>query len=141
MKNIFKLLLCSLICLAYTSCSDDKSDEKRLDIPETDISDEIIGEWVYDVPAENAWQSMKFVAEGSYFCYSDNKDNWTETLKSINRGNYGVKGMVISAANGATYLDMTISKINGYEFIGRLNETTNSFDIWTVCCTTIRGFG
>lgn len=141
MKNIVKLLLCTLICFAYTSCSDDKSDEKKIDIPETDISEEIIGEWVYDVPSENAWQSMKFVAAGSYFCYSDNKDNWTETLKSINRGNYGVKGMVISAANGATYLDMTISKINGYEFTGRLNETTVDFKFNKVVMRTHLTFG
>ena len=50
MKNIFKLLLCSLICFAYTSCNNDKSNEKRIDIPETDIAiDKVILEELGDI--------------------------------------------------------------------------------------------
>ena len=48
-------------------------------------------------------------------------------MRNIRKGNYGVKGYSVSGANGNTYLDMTVSKINGYEFTGRLNEST--FDI------------
>ena len=127
-----------LICCSFYNCS---NDPEPIDIVETDIAEEIIGEWVYDHPEENAWQSMKFVAEGSFFCYSNNKDNWTETLKTINKGVYAVKGMVISASNGGTYLDMTVSKINGYEFTSRLNETTVDFNFNKVIMRTHLTFG
>lgn len=141
MKNYFKLpLLLACVCI-YCSCDKDDSKSSGIEIPETDIAEEIIGEWVYDHPEEGAWQSMKFVAEGSYFCYSDNKENWTSKLKEINKGNYGVKGMVISAANGATYLDMTVSKINGYQFTARLNETTVDFTYHKVVMRTHLNYG
>lgn len=141
MKHIFKTVLFAVCLLACYSCDDDCKNESNIDIPEVDIADEIIGEWVYDIPEENAWQSMKFVAEGSYFCYSDKKENWTEVLKSIHKGNYGVKGYVISASNGATYLDMTVSKINGYEFTGRLNETIVDFKFNKVVMRTHLTYG
>lgn len=124
MKAKINLLLFILCTVLFSCCKEDPTTDI---IPESDISEEIVGEWVYDNPEENVWQSMKFVAEGSFFCYSDNKSNWTERLKNINKGGYGVKGMVISASNGSTYLDMTVSKINGYQFTGRLNETTVDF--------------
>jgi len=141
MKHIFRTAFLAVCLFTCYSCEDDSKNEKKIDIPEVDIADEIIGEWVYDIPEENAWQSMKFVAEGSYFCYSDKKEKWTEVLKSINKGNYGVKGNVISASNGATYLDMTVSKINGYEFTGRLNETTVDFKFNKVAMRTHLTFG
>lgn len=141
MKHIFRIVLFAVCLFACYSCEDDSKNEQKIDIPEVDIADEIIGEWVYDIPEENAWQSMKFVAEGSFFCYSDNKEKWTEVLKNINKGNYGVKGNVISASNGATYLDMTVSKINGYEFTGRLNETTVDFKFNKVVMRTHLTFG
>ncbi len=141
MKHIIRIVLFAVCLFACYSCEDDSKNEQKIDIPEVDIADEIIGEWVYDIPEENAWQSMKFVAEGSYFCYSDNKEKWTEVLKNINKGNYGVKGNVISASNGATYLDMTVSKINGYEFTGRLNETTVDFKFNKVVMRTHLTFG
>ncbi len=119
--NLLLFILCTVL---FSCCKEDSTTDI---ISETDISEEIVGEWVYDNLEENVWQSMKFVAEGSFFCYSDNKYNWTERLKNINKGGYGVKGMVISASNGSTYLDMTVSKINGYQFTGRLNETTVDF--------------
>lgn len=141
MKHIFRTVLFAVCLFACYSCDDDNKSEPNIEIPEVDIADEIVGEWVYDIPEENAWQSMKFVAEGSYFCYSDKKENWTEVLKSINKGNYGVKGYVISASNGATYLDMTVSKINGYEFTGRLNETTVDFKFNKVVMRTHLTYG
>lgn len=141
MKHIFRTVLFAVCLFACYSCDDDSKNESKIDIPEVDIADEIVGEWVYDIPEENAWQSMKFVAEGSYFCYSDKKEKWTEVLKSINKGNYGVKGNVISAANGATYLDMTVSKISGYEFTGRLNETTVDFKFNKVVMRTHLTYG
>lgn len=122
MKNYLNLLLIVLFSLIYTACHEDIQSTDV--IPETDIADDIVGEWVYDNPEEGAWQSMKFVAEGSFFCYSDNKNEWTQKLKDINKGSYGVSGMDISANIGSTYLDMTVSKINGYQFTGRLHETT-----------------
>ena len=124
MKAKINLLLFILCTVLFSCCKEDSTTDI---IPESDISEEIVGEWVYDNPEENVWQSMKFVAEGSFFCYSDNKSNWTERLKRINEGIYGVKGLVISGANGTTYLDMTVSKINGYQFTGRFNETTVDF--------------
>lgn len=123
MKHFYRTILFAVCIFVCFSCGDDS----KTIIPEDDIADEIVGEWVYDLPSQNAWQSMKFVAEGSYFCYSDKKEEWTEALKNIRKGNYGVKGYSVSGANGNTYLDMTVSKINGYEFTGRLNEST--FDI------------
>ena len=141
MKTLFKLLFLIICSCFYCSCGKDDSKSSVIDIPETDIAEEIIGEWVYDHPDEGAWQSMKFVAKGSYFCYSDNKDNWTSKLKDINKGNYGVKGMVVSAANGATYLDMTVSKINGYQFTARLNETTVDFTYHKVVMRAHLNFG
>lgn len=141
MKNYFKLLFLLACGCIYCSCDKDDSKSSGIEIPETDIAEEIIGEWVYDHPEDDAWQSMKFVAEGSYFCYSDNKESWTSKLKDINKGNYGVKGMVISAANGATYLDMTVSKINGYQFTARLNETTVDFTYHKVVMRTHLNYG
>lgn len=123
MKKYLSLLLFVVCGLIYTACREDDPSTEII-IPETDIADDIVGEWVYDNPEENAWQSMKFVAEGSFFCYSDNKNEWTQKLKDINKGSYGVTGMVISANNGSTNLDMTVSTINGYQFTGRLHETT-----------------
>lgn len=123
MNKTVKLLIFMLSFCTFYACDDDKKDDV-IDIPEMDIYDDIIGEWVYDHPEENAWQSMKFLGNGSYFCYSDNKDNWSTILQHINEGNFGVKGMEVSAANGTTYLDMTVSKINGYQFTARLHETT-----------------
>ena len=136
MKAKINLLL-FILCTVLFSCCDSTTDI----IPESDISEEIVGEWVYDNPEENVWQSMKFVAEGSFFCYSDNKSNWTERLKRINEGIYGVKGLVISGANGTTYLDMTVSKINGYQFTGRLNETTVDFTFHKVVRRIHLNFG
>ena len=141
LKHIFRTVLFAVCLFACYSCDDDSKSEPNIEISEVDIADEIVGEWVYDIPEENAWQSMKFVAEGSYFCYSDKKENWTEVLKSINKGNYGVKGYVISASNGATYLDMAVSKINGYEFTGRLNETTVDFKFNKVVMRTHLTYG
>lgn len=138
MKAKINILLFSLFGLLFSCCKDDTKNDI---IPETDISEEIVGEWVYDNPEENAWQSMKFVAKGSFFCYSDNKSNWTESLRNINKGSYGVKGMVISASTGSTYLDMTVSKINGYQFTGRLNETTVFFTFNKVVMRTHLNFG
>ena len=137
MNTQIKLLL-FILCGFLFSCKDDTTADI---IPETDIAGEIVGEWVYDNPEENVWQSMKFVAEGSFFCYSDNKSNWTERLKKINEGSYGVKGMIVSGANGSTYLDMTVSKINGYQFTGRLNETTIDFTFNKVVMRTHLNFG
>ena len=141
MKHIFRIVLFAVCLFACYSCEDDSKNEPNIDIPEVDIADEIVGEWVYDIPEENAWQSMKFVDEGSFFCYSDKKENWTKVLKNINKGSYGVKGNVISAANGTTYLDMTVSKINGYEFTGRLNETTVDFKFNKVVMRTHLTYG
>ena len=141
MKNFFKLLFLLVCGYIYCSCDKDDSKGSGIDIPETDIAEEILGEWVDDRPEEGAWQSMKFVAEGSYFCYSDNKEEWTSKLSEIKKGNYGVKGMVISAANGATYLDMTVSKINGYQFTARLKETTVDFTYNKVVMRTHLHYG
>lgn len=134
--NLLLIICCGIL---LSCCKEDPTSD--IIIPESDISEEIIGEWAYDNPEENAWQSMKFVAEGSFFCYSDNKSNWTDRLKNINKGDYGVKGMVISASNGSTYLDMTVSKINGYQFTGRLNETTIDFTFNKVVMRTHLNFG
>lgn len=123
MKKYLNFLLFVVCGLIYTACCEDDPSTDII-IPETDIADDIVGEWVYDNPEENAWQSMKFVAEGSFFCYSDNKNEWTQKLKDINKGSYGVKGMAVNANNGSTYLDMTVSTINWYQFTGRLHETT-----------------
>jgi len=127
MKPIIKIVFFIIyLCTCY-SCEDDGNKNIIVDIPEVDIADEIVGEWVYDIPEENVWQSMKFVSEGSFFCYSDNKEKWTEVLRNVNKGQYGIKGNVISASNGTTYLDMTVSKISDYEFTGRLKETMLDF--------------
>lgn len=128
MKQLLRTILFTVcLCAYYSSCDDDSKNDTKIDIREEDVADEIVGEWVRDIPEENEWQSMKFVAEGSFFCYSANKDNWTDVLKDINKGSYGVKGYDISAGNGNTYLDMTVLKINGYEFVGRFIETTVDF--------------
>lgn len=139
MKNYFRMLLFIACGCIYCSCEDDP--EPGPVIPEPDIAEEIVGEWVYDHPEEGAWQSMKFVAEGSYFCYSNEKDKWTSKLKDINKGNYGVRGMAVSAANGTTYLDMIVSIINGYQFTARLNETTVDFTYHKVVMRTHLDFG
>lgn len=140
MKNLLNFIICA-VCLSFCySCNNDKSDD-IIDIPDDDIAEEIVGEWVYDHPEEDAWQSMKFVAAGGYFCYSDNKEKWTEVLKGINKGSYGIKGYVISASNGATNLDMTVSKINGYEFTGRIKETTVDLNFNKVLMRTHLTFG
>lgn len=141
MKSLFKLLFLLACSYGYCSCEKDDSKGSDIDIPATDIADEIVGEWVYDHPSEGVWQSMKFVAEGSFFCYSDDKDNWTSKLKNINKGSYSVKGTAISASNGTTYLDMTVSKINGYQFTARLNETTVDFTFHKVVMRTHLNFG
>ena len=83
MKNYFKLLPLLACGCIYCSCDKDDSKSSEIGIPETDIAEEIVGEWVYDHPEEGAWQSMKFVAEGSYFCYSDNKENWQQMAQHI----------------------------------------------------------
>lgn len=139
MRTYFKTILlvaCGCICC---SCEDDTDSEHKRE--HEDIAEEIVGEWVFDHPAENEWQSMKFVEEGHFFCYSNKKENWTEKLKDINKGNYGVKGNVVSAANGSTYLDMTVKEINGYEFTGRLNESTVDFQFHKVVMRTHLNFG
>lgn len=141
MKNIINILFCAVCICTLFSCDDDSKNDSTIEIPEVDIADEIIGEWVYDNPVEGSWQSMKFVAEGSFFCYSDNKDNWSTVLKDINKGNYGVKGMAVSANNGSTYLDMTVSKINGYQFTTRLHETTLDIIFHKVVMRTHLNFG
>lgn len=141
MKNIINILLCAVCICTLFSCDDDSKNDSTIEIPEVDIADEIIGEWVYDNPVEGSWQSMKFVAEGSFFCYSDNKDNWSTVLKDINKGNYGVKGMAVSANNGSTYLDMTVSKINGYQFTTRLHETTLDIIFHKVVMRTHLNYG
>lgn len=116
-KFLFALLS---IALLLSSC-DEKSKER------VDISEEIVGEWVYCDQSTGAWQSMKFIDEGRFFCYSDNKDNWTETLKTITRGSYNINGNKVSASNGNAYLDMTVTSINGYEFTATFNETNLDF--------------
>ena len=141
MKNIINILFCAVCICTLFSCDDDSKNDSTIEIPEVDIADEIIGEWVYDNPVEGSWQSMKFVAEGSFFCYSDNKDNWSTVLKDINKGNYGVKGMAVSANNGSTYLDMIVSKINGYQFTTRLHETTLDILFHKVVMRTHLNFG
>lgn len=141
MKNIINILFCAVCICTLFSCDDDSKNDSTIEIPEVDIADEIIGEWVYDNPVEGSWQSMKFVAEGSFFCYSDNKDNWSTVLKDINKGNYGVKGMAVSANNGSTYLDMIVSKINGYQFTTRLHETTLDIIFHKVVMRTHLNFG
>ena len=141
MKNIINILFCAVCICTLFSCDDDSKNDSTIEIPEVDIADEIIGEWVYDNPEEGSWQSMKFVAEGSFFCYSDNKDNWSTVLKDINKGSYGVKGMAVSANNGSTYLDMTVSKINGYQFTTRLHETTLDIIFHKVVMRTHLNYG
>lgn len=141
MKNIINILLCAVCICTLFSCDDDSKNDSTIEIPKVDIADEIIGEWVYDNPVEGSWQSMKFVAEGSFFCYSDNKDNWSTVLKDINKGNYGVRGMAVSANNGSTYLDMTVSKINGYQFTARLHETTLDIIFHKVVMRTHLNYG
>lgn len=140
MKKFLNLLLFVICGLIYTGCHEDDPSNEII-IPEVDIADDIVGEWVYDNPEEGSWQSMKFVAEGAYFCYSDNKNDWTQKLKDINKGIYGVKGMDISANNGSTYLDMTVSKINGYQFTGRLHETTLDITYHKVVMRTHMNYG
>lgn len=141
MKNIINILFCAVCICTLFSCNDDSKNDSTIEIPKVDIADEIIGEWVYDNPVEGSWQSMKFVAEGSFFCYSDNKDNWSTVLKDINKGNYGVRGMAVSANNGSTYLDMTVSKINGYQFTARLHETTLDIIFHKVVMRTHLNYG
>ena len=138
MKKYFKMLSL-LACCIYCSC--DNNSTPNIEIPESDIAEEITGEWVYDHPEEEAWQSMKFVIEGAFFCYSDDKDNWTDKLKEINKGNYGVKGMVVSAANGTTYLDMTVLEINGYQFTTRFHESSLQLTFHKVVMRTHLNFG
>ena len=142
MKQLLRTILFTVcLCAYYSSCDDDSKNDTKIDIREEGVADEIVGEWVRDIPEENEWQSMKFIAEGSYFCYSYNKEEWTSKLKDINKGNYGVKGNVVSASNDGTYLDMTVSKINGYEFTARMNETSVDFTFQKVVMRTHLHYG
>lgn len=135
MKRLLIFLFIAACVISISSCKDE-SDSKKIN-----IADDIVGEWVYDNPEEEAWQSMKFVSTGAFFCYSDNKDKWTEALKNINKGNYGVKENIVSAAFGNSYLDMTVSRINGYEFTARFNETTVDLTFHKVVMRTHLNYG
>lgn len=128
--------------LGIASCkSEDEPKTPAIEIPETDISEEIVGEWVCDYPENNEWQSMKFISDGAFFCYSNVKAKWTDVLKNVRKGSYGVKGTTVSGSNGSNYLDMTVSKINGYEFTCRLNETTVDFKFNKVLMRTHLNYG
>lgn len=142
LKLFFGLMICAVCIGVCCSCSDDDDNGTVIPpLPEVDIADDIPGEWVYDHPEEGAWQSMKFVQEGAFFCFSDNKSNWTKTLERIEQGNYGVEGKKVSAQNGTTYLDMTVSEINGYQFMARLNESTLDLTYHKVVMRTHLSFG
>lgn len=143
-QNLTWLIICAVcafICIACSKDDDDDMEEVVFEEVVEDISDDIPGEWVYDHPEDNVWQSMKFVAEGMMFCYSDKKSEWTNALKRVNQGNYGVRGKQVSAANGSTYLDMTVSSINGYQFTARLKETLLDLTFHKVVMRTHLGFG
>lgn len=132
-----KRILFGFLCISLLLSSCEKSDSNAYD----DISAEIVGEWVYDDPSNNAWQSMKFIDEGRFFCYSDNMEDWTETLKTIKRGSYSINGNMISASNGNTYLDMSVSSINGYEFSTKFNETNLVFKFHKVVMRSHLNYG
>lgn len=132
----FIWVACTVICFCF-SCDN----EVESLIPATDISDVIVGEWVYDNPEDGAWQSMKFIGEGGFFCYSDNKEKWSIALKNIEAGNYGVKGNEVSAVNGSTRLAMKVTDINGYGFTAIYNETTVEFKFQKVVMRTHLHFG
>lgn len=127
-------LVCMICINAFYAC--DNHDKTEV-IDNIDIE----GEWVYDNPADSEWQSMKFVENGSYFCYSDNKNNWTNVLETISRGVYSVKGNTVTANNGTTYLDMTVSTINSYQFTGVLTESAPSLTFHKVLMRTHLNFG
>lgn len=132
------LLAVSGICC---SCDNDSNDSQPDPTPEDCLAVNVVGEWVYDYPAENEWQSMKFVEEGHFFCYSNKKENWTEKLKDLNKGYYSVKENVVSAKNGSTQLELTVKAINGYEFTGSLNESAVDFQFHKVVMRTHLNFG
>lgn len=142
MKNLIKCLVFTFIGCVFCACPNPVPEPPIPDqIFEDDIADEIVGEWVYDSPEKDIWQSMKFVAEGSFFCYSDNKLNWAEKLKNINKGIFAVNGMNVSGDNGTTHLNMTVSVINGYQFTARYLESSVDLTFHKVVMRTHLNFG
>lgn len=122
MEKIFKSLSSIICVLALFSCCSD-SDPEPSPNPPVDISDKIIGEWVYESLKDSAWQSMKFTESGVYF-YSEQKDEWSLVLSKPG-GRYYLEGMNVSAASasGVTYVDMTIQTIDNYSFTARHKNT------------------
>lgn len=120
MEKIIKLLCCICCIFELFSCSDKPGPPPN---PTMDISDIILGEWVYDNPIDGAWQSMKFTKSGKFF-YSEKKEEWSSVLKQPG-GNYSIDGMNISAFStaGLAYIDMTIQTIDDYSFTTRYKNS------------------
>ena len=92
MIKIMNFFVFSLIVLTIYSCQENEDKTPR--ISSIDISEKILGEWVYDNPADSSWQSMKFTKSGKFY-YSEDKKEWSEVLKRTDC-NYALDGMNVS---------------------------------------------
>lgn len=139
MKTILKIIFYSLIIFVISSCSKNKENEIPQPSP-IDISEKILGEWVYDNPVDGSWQSMKFTGSGAFY-YSENKEEWTAALKRTD-GKYSLDGYNVSGyrANGTLYVDMTIQNINDYSFTTRYKNTAIDFTYHKVLMRTHLNF-
>lgn len=120
-KNL--LYFCTLFVLVICSCGDDEEKNPTSPLPLDDISESIIGEWVYEDTQEGAWQSMKFTESGSFY-YSENKEEWSNTLKTVG-GRYSLNGKNVSGYRvvGSLYVDMSIKEIDDYSFVTRYKNS------------------
>lgn len=138
MKKTLSFLFLSLATLTIYSCKE--KDEVIPQISPIDISEEIVGEWVYDNPTDSLWQSMKFTESGKFY-YSEDKNEWSNTLKRTD-GIYFLDGMNASGAtaDGSLYVDMTIKQISDYSFTARHKNTSLDLTFYKVLMRTHLNF-
>lgn len=136
MKKILNIFVFSLVISVIYSCKDDDKSQ----ISPIDISENILGEWVYDNPLDGSWQSMKFSENGKFY-YSEDKNDWANALKGTD-GYYSLDGMNVFGyrAGGALYVDMTIQHISDYSFTTRYKNTALDFTFNKVLMRTHLNF-
>ena len=121
-----KIFLFGFFCF-ISSCHHHHHDN----LCENALSTALVGEWVADHPEDGTWEAMYFSPYGR-LSWSQNPDQWSNERNKIG-GAFFVNGMDVSGTSAPVnnsnvhYLDMTIQKINGYEFTTRFNDT--SYDV------------
>lgn len=131
------LLFFVILSVIFSCCKEDPVSPKPSPI---DITEEIVGEWVYENPIEATWQSMKFSETGKFY-YSEDKNDWSTTLQRTD-GNYWLDGMDVSGSMRSTnfHIDMTIQEISDYSFTTRYKNTGIDFTFFKVLMRTHLNF-